>query len=464
MKKNIQRNRPSILLIVLCVLITPSIRGAEPEFKGKALSEWLVTMKTNSSDAEAIRQIGTNGLPTLMNIISVEQWSRKRVLGKLKSRDIREAAGNKDIPTEVFRGLAVDGFAVLGTNAEPAIPQLKRLLYNNPECRPEVSCALAQIGPKGFAVLTNAMNDDNLVAALVFTIGQKGGGDSQTVTRILIGALDNPDPQVRGTAAEFLAGKDASLAVPALARILDDKESYPWQRALVALQSYGPAAKGAVPKLWSVFTNNLNVLFLDALRKIDPETAGRAEEYLINSGPLNGARCAYSRTLLTNGSELIAGGYFHREIPDVSNNVISTAQLLDTNTGKWKETSEMHTARSHHAAVLLPNGKVLVVGGSDKQFHDLSSAELYDPTTGTWTETASMNKARSSFVALLQSNGKVLVFSGCGWRYSPATDKELYDPATGTWKQIPEEPEFDKSLYNDYTDKWSFPPHHKDYE
>jgi hypothetical protein len=452
---------PVIFLLLLAAWPAPA---AEPVYNGKALSEWLVTMKTNSSDAEAVRKIGTNALPTLMNIISVEQWSRKRVLGKLKSLDFREAAGNKNIPTEVFRGLAVDGFAVLGTNAEPAIPQLKRLLYNNPECRPEVSCALAQIGPKGFAVLTNAMNDDNLVAALVFTIGQKGGGDKQTVTRILIGALQNPDPQVRGTAAEFLAGKDAELAVPALAQTLDDKEGYPWQRALVALESYGPAAKGAVPKLWSVFTNNLNVLFLDVLRKIDPETAGRAEEHLISSGPLNGARRAYTKTLLTNGMELITGGYFHREIPSSSNEVISSVQLFDTNTGKWKETGEMHTARSSHAAMLLPNGKVLVVGGLDKQFHDLSSAELYDPATGTWAETGSMNKARYSFVALLQSNGKVLVFSGVGGRYSAATDKELYNPATGIWKQIPEEPGFDKALYNDYTDKWSLPPRHKDYE
>jgi hypothetical protein len=160
--------------------------------------------------------------------------------------------------------------------------------------------------------------------------------------------------------------------------------AYPWQRALVALQSYGLAAKGAAPKLWSVFTNNLNVLFLDALRKIDPETAGRAEEYLINSGPLNGARFGYTRTELTNGLELIAGGIIHTEIPFKTNRCLSKAELLDPKTGKWTETGEMRTARFDHKATLLPDGKVLVAGGSDIKNNGVSSDELYDPATGSW--------------------------------------------------------------------------------
>ena len=229
------------------------------------------------------------------------------------------------------------------------------------------------------------------MAALVFTIGQKGGGDVQTVTRILTSALKNPDPQVRGTAAEFLAGKDASLAVPALIPILDDREDYPRQRATIALKSFGPAAKSAAPKLLSVYTNGQDVLILDALRKIDREAAGQAEVFQVNSGPLNGARRGYTRTQLTNGMELIAGGVIDTEIFTVNNRCLSSAELLDPKTGKWTETGRMNVARFDHKATLLPDGKVLVEGGHGApsipgRFPPfLSSSELYDPATGTWT-------------------------------------------------------------------------------
>jgi hypothetical protein len=397
---------PVILFFLLAVCSAPA---KEPEYNGKALSEWLLALHANPSDEEviaatqqnmdpakllaqkqslaqeAIRQIGTNGLPTLLDIISVEQWNRKKVLGKLKSKEFQKAAGNEKVPTEVFRGLAVDGFGILGTNAEPAIPQLTKLLYGSPECRPQVASALVQIGPKGFAVLTNAMNDDNLVGVLVQTIGQQGGGDVKTVTQILISALKDSDPGIRGTAAYFLSGKDATLAVPALIPLLDDHEYYPRQRASLALSSFGPAAKSALPKLWSVYTNSPDVFFMAALKAIDHEAAGRAEDFLVNSGPLNSARSGYTRTKLTNGLELIAGGYVHTSIPVVANRELSSAELLDPKTGKWTETGELHSPRDGHKATLLPNGTVLIKGGYDCKGDTVSSAELYDPTTGTWT-------------------------------------------------------------------------------
>jgi hypothetical protein len=401
-KTNIQIKRLSILLAVLCLPAGSLLHAAEPVYNGKALSEWLVTLQTNSSDAEAIRQIGTNGLPTLLDIIGIEQWNRKKVLGKLKSRDFREAAGNKKVSPEVFRGLAVDGFSILGTNAEPAIPQLTKLLYKNSECRLEVANALTQIGPKGFAVLTNAFTDEDLAGVLVLAIGQKGGGDLQTVTKVLICALKSPNPIIRGNAADFLSGKDAALAVPALIPMLDDTEYYPRVRTAIALESFGPAAKSAAPRLLSVYTNVIvgqdrNVAFhlgasiLHALRAIDPQTAARAEEFLVNSGPLNSARRGYSRTTLSNGIELIAGGVIDTKIFVISNHFLASAQLLDPKTGKWTETGKMNTARFDHKTTLLPDGKVLVEGGHGApsipgRFPPfLSSAELYDPSTGTWT-------------------------------------------------------------------------------
>src|SRR5215471_3839287 len=61
--------------------------------------------------------------------------------------------------------------------------------------------------------------------------------------------------------------------------------------------------------------------------------------------------------------------------------------------GQWEYTGSLNTARFHHTATLLPDGRVLVVGGEDGR-DALASAELYDPATGTWSNTGSLNTAR----------------------------------------------------------------------
>jgi N-acetylneuraminic acid mutarotase len=59
----------------------------------------------------------------------------------------------------------------------------------------------------------------------------------------------------------------------------------------------------------------------------------------------------------------------------------------------------MAVARKGHTATLLPDGKVLVVGGvdsnDDASAKALASAELYDPKTGTWSETGSLIHPRA---------------------------------------------------------------------
>src|SRR5256885_17102858 len=50
---------------------------------------------------------------------------------------------------------------------------------------------------------------------------------------------------------------------------------------------------------------------------------------------------------------------------------------------QWEYTGSLKTARFHHTATLLPDGRVLVVGGEQGRGSPLASAELYDPATGT---------------------------------------------------------------------------------
>ena len=110
----------------------------------------------------------------------------------------------------------------------------------------------------------------------------------------------------------------------------------------------------------------------------------------------------------------------------------SSSQLYDPDSGTWTSAGKMVTPSRNHAATLLPDGKVLVVGGFDVgNDNGFDSAELYDPATGIWTAIAPMHGAKGSITATLLPDGKVLVVGETLFR--PPTPPELYDPATGTW-------------------------------
>ena len=148
------------------------------------------------------------------------------------------------------------------------------------------------------------------------------------------------------------------------------------------------------------------------------------------TGSLGLQAFADTATRLPNGKVLVAGG-FGGEIGSFGGSPLTSAELYDPTTGTWSTTGSLTAAREHHTATLLPNGKVLVAGGSNSAGY-LASAELYNPTTGAWSATGSMTGERAGHTAILLSNGKILVIGGFDNQHDLAS-AELYDPTTGTW-------------------------------
>lgn len=454
-------SRFTLVLIpaIFCLIAGPSARSSEPVYNGKPLSEWLLELKLKNTahhweqiqaqtqqPEDAIRQIGTNAIPVLLNILGATEQNKWWVLEKLKSREFRRMFRDRDTNLNDLQDVAVNGFGILGTNAASAIPQINKLFRDWQTCSPAAQ-ALAQLGPEGIAALTNGLSskNDDIRGVTIWVIGEKAPMDSNTIAKLMIAGLKDPDPINRGTAAMHLGGKDPALAIPALIPILDDKEFYPVVHAARALGSYGALAKVAAPKLLSLFTNhvvvqdrqsanNWVVELMWALPGMDRDTAAEAEAFLVKNGPL-GASFGYTTTLLPNGKELITGGSLQTKIPTTKNYIFSEAKLFDPVAGKWTETDSMNVARYGHTATLLHNGKVLVAGGEDAKGNYLSSAELYDPTTEKWTETGSMSAASAGAEAVLQSNGKVRIPGHYEGDQKRPGDN-LYDPATGTWTVI----------------------------
>jgi hypothetical protein len=125
---------------------------------------------------------------------------------------------------------------------------------------------------------------------------------------------------------------------------------------------------------------------------------------------------------------LVAGGNSWDTFQSV---YFSSAELYDPVAGTWAMANSMSTLRAFHCAVSLPNGNVLVVGGTPGSTNTLSGAEIYDPDTGSWTATGPMKTGRGAFSATLLSNGKVLVAGGQDAAGAIFSTVELYDPAPG---------------------------------
>ena len=104
-------------------------------------------------------------------------------------------------------------------------------------------------------------------------------------------------------------------------------------------------------------------------------------------------------------------------------------------TGLWSRAASLATGREEHTATLLPNGKVLVAGGTDGRGKVLASAELYDPVRNRWTSAGSMAATRIGHTATLMASGKVLVAGGLVLPFPAPSlaSTELYDPASNKW-------------------------------
>lgn len=106
---------------------------------------------------------------------------------------------------------------------------------------------------------------------------------------------------------------------------------------------------------------------------------------------------------------------------------LASCEVFDGTT--WTATGSMSFGRAKAAATLLPDGRVLVTGGTGRHVTrqdaaaDLATCEIYDPNTGRWSPAGKLRQPLSGHT-MAWTNGKLVVGS------------EYFDPTTGTFKRI----------------------------
>jgi hypothetical protein len=166
-------------------------------------------------------------------------------------------------------------------------------------------------------------------------------------------------------------------------------------------------------------------------------------------------RNGHRATLLQTGSVLITGGYD-------PNNIQATALVWSSDDGTLpgnfqSTTGPMTTPRASHTSTLLPDGKVLLTGGSGSAPDPpttpaLSLTEIYNHATGLFTTGPSLITARQHHSAVLLPDGNVLVAGGNNntdygfhWRFGGTQAQkdqflasvELFDPAGPSFTNLP---------------------------
>lgn len=213
-----------VLVAVVVALIAKWARPTAPDpvYQGKTLSDWLADeggMGLQTRDA--VRAIGTNGIPKLLEMISAKD--PPAIVMRAADRIGFLRKGYYFGADDANRS-GLNGFRILGTNAAGATHALTEVIERNRSSQ-SVICAteaLEEIGPA-----------------------------AQEAVPVITKNFAHPDANVRrvSTAAIMMIRGHPEIAVPALIHALSDTDANVRWNASAVLQVYGTNAEPAIPEL-----------------------------------------------------------------------------------------------------------------------------------------------------------------------------------------------------------------------
>jgi len=194
----------------------------EPAYNGKSLSAWIdqrYRYLPNARDLpdlakaeeaqDAIRQIGTNALPSLLAMVRTRDSAiKKRLLAFNQRQNILRVPLK---PASYYHSRATYGFGALRSAARPAVPALIELLQDpDKEVRASAASCLALLGP----------NAREAVPALMQTLNAEGNGWGPVLidSMMALGAIHSDPEKVIPLLLEYVDGprKQWNYAVPAM--------------------------------------------------------------------------------------------------------------------------------------------------------------------------------------------------------------------------------------------------------
>lgn len=148
--------------------------------------------------------------------------------------------------------------------------------------------------------------------------------------------------------------------------------------------------------------------------------------------------CAH-QVVLADGRVLVMGGSNYN---GPHGRGIDASYTFDPATETWTKHADLTHGRWYPTAVVLADGRVVVMSGRPASGPVVSEMEVFDPAANTWSVLPpSASKEVPIYPSLhLMKGGKVL-YTGCRWAgqnraWSSPPDSALFDPGTNTWTDV----------------------------
>ncbi|MFK5954915.1 MAG: kelch repeat-containing protein [Planctomycetota bacterium] len=171
-------------------------------------------------------------------------------------------------------------------------------------------------------------------------------------------------------------------------------------------------------------------------------------------GTMNESRAFHNLVQLQDGRFMAIGG-ITGPFGSGSNfftQVLRTCEIYDPVAGTWTTTPNMAKFRAGSTSFVMPDGRVLVAGGTEgnnaHELHDvadllgtaLKTTEIYNPTTNTWSSGPIMSEFKAGAMSVVLADGRWLVSGGITHTSLfglPIPDfsnnQQIYNPTTNSW-------------------------------
>jgi hypothetical protein len=147
-----------------------------------------------------------------------------------------------------------------------------------------------------------------------------------------------------------------------------------------------------------------------------------------DGGDLTKRRYQHAAVVLPDDTVLVLGGY------NEESGVESSVDAFDPHTRSVVAASPMIEARAELVALVLGDGTVFVAGGQGPD-GPLATVEMRDLATGSFRAVAPMRHARAGATGILLPDGRIAVLGG-GPPFGEMSFGELFDPKTGRWVDL----------------------------
>jgi hypothetical protein len=343
-----------------------------------------------------------------------------------------------------------DGRALVtdGTNLDlfdPATGQFVRAKSHLSETRQDAAATLLR---DGTVLIVGGGAADRAVPSSGGSRAEVFDPASDQVT--LVGSTMDPHPQAWSTLlpdgrALIAGGQDPALQVGEIY----DPATRTFRRTASTTQGWGPLNR-------AVLLDDGRVLIVGGRNSADSGIDTAAEvfdpttEQFSATGPMALNQRPWTATPLSDGRVLLLGGFEWDPVVRVAS-VSDAVQIYDLSTGSFTLAGRMPTPRIGHAAVLLDDGDVLVMGGQEageaapgqlprlaggigelaaRTPVPVTDAIRWEHDTGEFVPAGSMARWRTLFLATRLQDGQALMIGHYPWHMDVEpvqvpTDEEL---------------------------------------